>query len=167
MSIPKEIERKFIISKPRISLIEEIKGFTSSEITQIYLESSGGITHRIRARMYPERTVYTETKKIRIDKLSSYEDEREITEEDFRRLSKNIASGTHPVKKRRISFPYESHTVEIDIYPEWQRSAVMELELRSCDEEISLPDFIHVIREVSGIKEYSNAAFSRIMPIED
>ena len=40
-------------------------------------------------------------------------------------------------------------------------------ELEATLSEIEMPDFIHVVREVTGIRAYSNAAMSRSFPGED
>ena len=80
MSTPIEIERKFVIALPETEEMSSRDGYTSSEIEQTYLVSEPHVTRRVRARRYADRTVYTETKKVRIDKISSYEDEREIDE---------------------------------------------------------------------------------------
>lgn len=162
-----EIERKFIIEAPSVKELEGVSGHTFSNIRQIYLDSDAGETHRIRRREYPERTVYYETKKIRIDTMSATEIEREITEEEFSLLEKNIKRGTQPVNKIRHTFPYRGHTFEIDVYPEWQRSCIMEVELKSRTEEVSFPPFIKILREVTGNQAYSNAQMSRSFPTED
>ena len=83
MSIPVEIERKFVIAMPDISFISTLDGYSFSDIEQTYLCSDEGVTRRVRARKYQGRTVYTETKKMRIDKMSAHEDEREISREEY------------------------------------------------------------------------------------
>ncbi len=167
MVAPKEIERKFIIDLPSIERLKSEAAYCASDIIQIYLESSPTVTRRIRSRRYADKTVYTETKKIRIDKFTSFEDEREISEEDFNCLSEKIRKGSKAIIKRRHSFEFGGHTIEIDVFSEWVNTAIMEIELSSSEEEIILPDFINVKREVSGIREYTNAAFSLFMPPED
>jgi CYTH domain-containing protein len=42
----------------------------------------------------------------------------------------------------------------------------MEIELRSRDETVNIPDFIEIISEVTGNKKYSNAAMSENFPEE-
>ena len=166
MSTPIEIERKFVIAMPDVSTIAKIDGYSSSDIDQTYLTSVPHVTRRVRARSYSDHTVYTETKKVRIDKMSAFEDEREITESEYVAMLFEIAPGTVTLHKTRHTFPYLGRTVEIDIYPDWQRSCILEVELESEDEALMLPDFINVIKEVTGDKGYSNAAMSRKFPEE-
>ena len=146
MQIPVEIERKYVIEKPQLEMLKDLPGYSSSDIEQTYLESSPAVTHRVRARRYGERTVYTETKKVRIDKMSAFEDEREVSEGEYRELLLKKAEGTVTVKKTRHTFEYLTKTFEVDIYPEWQRSAILETELESRDTEVSFPAFITVMR---------------------
>ena len=162
-----EIERKFIIEAPTAQELTELPGHTESKIRQIYLDSEIGETRRIRRREYPDRTVYYETKKIRIDGMSAKEIEREICEEEFFELERCIKRGTVPVNKVRHTFPYCGHIFEIDVYPEWQRSCIMEVELKSRLETVEFPPFIKIIREVTGAKAYSNAQMSKSFPSED
>ena len=166
MSNKVEIERKFIIRKPDEDALSRLNGYTRSEIEQIYLASPVGVTHRIRSRRYADRTEYTETVKLRIDKSSANELESEITEERFLELSRNIADGTRPIVKTRHTFPMGGHVFEIDVYPEWQSTCILEVELSHRDEEIIFPSLISPVREVTGEKPYSNASMSRVFPPE-
>jgi len=161
-----EIERKYIIEKPDKDKLSELRDAEASSIVQIYLSAPEGVTRRIRSRAYENGTRYFETVKKRIDKMSSYEDEREISAEEFREKSREIKEGTRAIIKERISFLYEGKTLEIDIYPEWKNTAIMEIELDSREENPQIPSFIKIIREVTGIKGYSNAAMSESFPEE-
>ena len=161
-----EIERKYIVKKPSLEDMRAMEGYTESKITQIYLASDLGVTHRIRSRIYPDRAVYTETKKVRIDKMSAYEDECEISESEFFEKSKKIDVAARPIIKTRYTFLYKGVTVEIDVYPEWNRCAIMETELEDREESVEIPDFIEIVRDVTGDKAYSNAAMAREFPTE-
>ena len=167
METPLEIERKFIIYKPSIAELSLYPGYSESEICQIYLDSESGTTHRVRKRVFSDRTEYTETKKQRINEISSYEDEREITEARFSELSEKIKEGTSPVIKKRYTVRYLGRTFEIDVYPEWQSFAIMEIELEKASEKIEFPPEIKIKREVSGIRAYSNAMMAKSFPKED
>lgn len=162
-----EIERKYIIKMPCEKTLAEQLEYTKSSILQIYLPSSAGETHRIRRRIYGDKTVCTETRKIRIDSISSTEIEGEIDLATFDSLAENILEGTAPVDKVRHTFVYESQFFEIDVYPQWKSTAIMETELDSREKNVKIPDFIEVVREVSGNKAYSNASMSISFPSED
>lgn len=161
-----EIERKYVIKKPDISFIKGSMSHTESKILQIYLPSEKGETRRIRRRIYSDKTVCTETKKIRIDKMSSTEIEREISLAEFDELSHSIKQGTIPIEKTRHTFTYDGQLFEIDIYPQWKSTAIMETELDDREKQVKIPDFIEIVHEVTGDKSYSNAAMSQKMPKE-
>ena len=161
-----EIERKYIIEMPDINVMSEMPDYTVSEITQIYLGSPQHVTHRVRRRAYDGRAEYTETKKVRIDKTSAYEDERLISEGEYSALALNMAKDSNPLSKTRHTFNYLGQIFEIDIYPNWTRTCIMETELPSRDAVVEMPSLIHIIREVTGDKKYSNASMSRSFPQE-
>jgi len=162
-----EIERKYIIAKPDSEQMAGMSDYTESDILQIYLTSPENLTRRIRRRSYlGGRVEYTETAKIRIDKMSSREFERELSEEEFCKLSDLRAPGRAPIRKIRHSFTYLGQLFEIDEYPEWKATCIMETELASREDKVEFPDFIRVIAEVTGDKRYSNAAMSGHFPEE-
>lgn len=162
-----EIERKYIIKMPSILLIKGQSNYTESEILQIYLPSEKGETRRIRRRVYGDKTLCTETKKMRIDGMSATEIEREISLAEFDELALSIKQGTTPVNKTRYTFISEGQLFEIDVYPQWKRTAIMETELENREAKVKIPDFLEILREVTGDKSYSNAAMSRDFPPED
>ncbi|MBQ8528710.1 MAG: CYTH domain-containing protein [Clostridia bacterium] len=162
-----EIERKYIIKLPKLSELRSMPEYTESEIEQIYLDAPKGETLRIRRRTWQGRVEYIETRKIRIDKMSATELERSLTPEEYSALSERRLRGTLPIYKTRYTFRYEGQTFELDVYPRWQRTCIMETELPTRDTAVKFPEFIEIIREVTGIKEYSNAGMSRAFPDED
>ena len=161
-----EIERKYVIRLPDPEILKAQEGYTVSEICQIYVSSEPRVTHRVRSRKYEDKTVYTETKKVRINKISAFEDEREITEDEFSALALQIAKDTAPVVKTRHTFIYGNQTFEIDVYPQWKSTAIMETELDSEEKDVDIPDFIEIVIEVTGERAYSNASMSRVFPPE-
>ena len=161
-----EIERRFIIKIPPLEIMRQSDGYTESEIAQIYLDSGSNLTHRIRSRKSAGNTAYTETKKIRIDRMSAIEDEREISEGEFYELIKKQKVGTVPVRKTRHTFHFEGQLFEVDIYPNWKKTCILETELKNKDERVLFPYFIEIIEEVTGDKTYSNVQMSRRFPQE-
>lgn len=163
-----EIERKFIIKLPEAELLKSFAEYTESEIEQIYLNPRPPFnSRRVRRRAYRlGRVLYFETAKRRISKLSAEESEREISEVEYRELILDIEEGTRPIVKTRKTFTYMGKVFEIDIYPEWKRTCIMEVELSSESESFAMPPEIEIIREVSGIGEYSNHAMAKRFPKE-
>ena len=92
--------------------------------------------------------------------------EREISSDEFDSLALTSLSDRKPIHKTRHTFTYKKQLFEIDIYPEWQKTAIMETELDSTDREVEFPDFIKIVQEVTGNKKYSNAGMSKEFPKE-
>lgn len=162
-----ETERKFLIKFPEAEALAEASG---SEIEQIYLsmgENSEFDNERIRKRIFTDRTVYTHTGKKRISDMSAVEDEREITREEYEKLSAKKEDGAYVLTKKRYVLPYRGFDFEIDVYPFWSDRAVMEVELPGEDTKFEIPPMISIVKEVTGDKRYSNHALSHGVPNED
>ncbi len=167
VSIGLEIERKYIIKMPDLSILAAQECYSESRILQIYLPAPDGETRRIRRRSFADSTAFIETRKIRVDSMSSTEIEREMSEGEFDGLSAAILGGTRPIEKTRHTFVYQGQLFEIDIYPQWRHTAIMETELPTRDTEVKMPPFLNILREVTGNKAYSNASMSRAFPKEE
>ena len=162
-----ETERKLIILKPDEEILLSQKDFTESKILQIYLEN-GTLTHRVRLREYSDgRIEYTENKKKRISALSAIEEEREISKEEFEALSRNVEKGASPLRKMRRTFSLSGLIYELDYYGAWEKTCILEVEIPSESEEINIPPFITVLKDVTGDKRYSNHSMSHNFPKED
>ena len=166
MAVGIETERKFIIRTPDLALLGAQEGYAKSEIVQTYFDSADGITHRVRKRAGEGGTHYTETKKTRISHMSVIEDEIELCEVEYlERLGTLKTVGT-PLCKTRHIFSFGAHTFEVDIYPGWKEHAVMEVEFSDESEQISLPPFIEIVKDVTGVRGYSNYAMALAFPEE-
>ena len=61
-----------------------------------------------------------------------------------------------PIRKVRYCLSENELYYNIDIYPQWDNRALMEIELYTPEDEVRFPEGIRVIREVSGEVEYTN-----------
>ena len=160
---PIETEVKLLVRMPDLEQIKKQRELTVKNIIQTYLCSSEGVTRRVRKIAVGESIKYILTEKIRISKLSAYENEKEISEKEYIELLNEADSERTPIKKTRYTFPYDSHMIELDVYPFWKDRAILEVELSSEDEKYSLPPMFEVIKDVSGDKRYKNAMLSKII----
>ena len=123
-------------------------------ITQIYLlpvEGSG--SRRVRRSVCGGEEKLYFTEKIFVTDRTRVEREREITPEEWERLAAQADPARRPL--------------EIDVFPFWQDRAFCEAELASEEEELRLPDWIEVIREVTEDHRYNNSALALAVPEED
>ena len=166
-----EIERKFLIDLPDPTFICGLEGASVKDIVQTYLpEKISGNGEKVERRVRHittdkrESFVYTEKRKCKSKAFSRFETEYEIEEEEYV-LKRN--DGETELRKTRYAFPYMGYVIEIDVYPEeiggelLRGRAVLEVELNSEEDEILLPEFIHVISEITGNKAYSNKALAK------
>lgn len=165
--IPLEIERKYLIAMPDPAALAVIPGVRVLKMEQIYLISHEGWTRRIRRVQEAGKTRYYYTAKRRKTPLSCEEDEHEITAEEYRAKQKESDPNRVPILKTRYAFPTGTLTAEVDIYPNWQDRAILEIELPREDFPVPLPACLTVLREVSNDPRYKNVNLARgIFPAE-
>ena len=160
-----EIERKYLIRYPDIGTLKAQKGVEQWEVVQIYLTvSQPGETRRIRQVVSNGEIKYYKTFKRHLSSVKNEEDEGEIDQMEYIRLSKEQQPGCKPLNKTRYRIPYEGHILEFDIYPFWQDQAVMEIELEDESVQPAIPAYVSIIRDVSADPAYKNHALSRAVP---
>lgn len=143
-----EIERKFLVLNDSYKR----ESFSFSHIQQGYITSERGRTVRIRIR---DEKGYVTIKGPSLDGgLSRYEFEQEIPLEDARQLMKLCEPGI--IDKVRWLVKSGNHTFEVDEFFGENAGLVMaEVELRSLDDTVIIPDFIG--KEVTGDRRYYNS----------
>ena len=165
-SVATEIERKYVIYIPDMLKMKSMQDYTANRIEQIYLVCEKGETHRVRARSDGMTTVYTETRKIRIDSMSVTEIEREVSKEEYTSLLQMRDKSRETINKVRHTFTYLGQLFEVDVYDNWTSTCIMETELTSREAQVEFPDFIRIVREVTGDHRYSNAGMAKQFPPE-
>lgn len=159
---PYEIERKFLIGYPDIALLGSDPNCRRVEIIQTYLKSEPGIEVRIRQRGTDGHYIYYKTIKRRISDTKRIEVEERLSQSEYLTLMMDADTTRRQIRKTRYCLTYEGQYFEIDVYPFWTDKAIAEIELRTEDQKISFPDFINVIREVTGEEAYTNAGLAKI-----
>lgn len=163
-----EIERKYLISYPDIELLRARPGCEVWDITQVYLkDGEGGQTRRIRRVLTDGEEKFYRTFKRHMTALSAEEDEGEITAEEYTRYGLERDLSRTPILKTRYRVPYEGHVLEFDVYPFWKDRAIMEIELEAEDEAAEIPEWVRVLRDVTGEKAYKNKQLAKRVPMEE
>lgn len=158
-----EIERKYLIEIPDIDILKAQPNYNASEIEQMYISIDGSGEYkgdRIRKRAFSDVTKYYQTHKEYISGMSKIEIEGEISEEEYKLLSKKKLPDSRVIRKVRHCFDFEGQVLELDIYEFWKDKATVEVELESEEQKVTLPEFIKVIKDVTDDKSYSNFALS-------
>ena len=160
-NLPLEIERKYLIKMPDVTVLEQQPVYTRIEMEQAYLKNQGeNAGMRVRKSVIKGKAIYKKTFKKNITSVTRVEIEDDITEEAYNEYLKDIDDGSAVIKKVRHCFMFEGQFFELDIYPFWSDRATLELEISSEDQKITLPPFISLIKEVTEDKRYTNRSLS-------
>ncbi len=158
-----EIERKFLIAYPDIPFLEK-KAARRLSIVQTYLCAPAGESARVRQITEQGKITFIKTIKKRISDFRRIETEEEISETAYKKLLETADPMRNPIEKTRYCVPFSGHILEIDIFPFWNDKAFLEVELSAEMEEFQTPDWLHIIREVTEDKRYTNASLAIMLP---
>lgn len=158
---PFEIEKKFLIKYPDINILESLPNCQKVEILQMYLKSDNEDEVRIRQRGDGKDFIYTKTTKRTVTGLKRIEKEKNLTKEEYLKEMLNVDFTLNPIRKSRYCLSYLNTYIEIDIYPFWDNYAIMEIELADEKGSYQIPDFIHVIKEVTEDRSFKNVELAK------
>ena len=161
---PLEIERKFLIYRPNLKELENNPNCTKVDITQTYLKSDDGVERRVRSRGVEGDYLYYLTEKRKVTGLKRIETERKLSQDEYLQLLMESDNKLHTIHKTRYCLSENNQYFEIDVYPEWDKEAIMEIELSSEDQEVNIPSYIKVIKEVTDDDKYKNHQMAKEMP---
>jgi CYTH domain-containing protein len=165
--IPYEIERKYLIRYPDVEMLLANPQCVHKSMVQMYLLTNRpGETKRIRKVVQDGKTTCYYTHKKRLTSLKRIEEEREISSEEFEQYAMQSDPMLSPIMKDRYCIYEDEVCYEIDVFPFWGRQAYLEIELTSEEQQVTIPDYIEVIREVSDDPAYSNRALAACIPAE-
>ena len=154
MPIPIETERKYLIKRPSEAELAKVEGITKVSIMQTYLHSNDpGLERRVRQRGDGQNFTYYYTEKRAISGISRAENERKISQKEYISL---LLEGEKKIRKDRYCFVYNSQYFELDVYPDWENEAILEIELTDENQRVEIPDWISVIKEVTDDPAYKN-----------
>ena len=162
---PIEIERKFLIKMPEASVLNQHVA-RAKHITQTYLTPIDNETSRVRKIVENGCVSYIKTVKRRISDLSHFEDEWEISADEYVAELKKRDTSKKDIEKTRYCIDFAGHVLEIDVYPFWSDRAVLEIELSSEDEKFDIPEYITIIKEVTSDGRYKNTNLAKEIPID-
>ena len=158
---PYEEERKYIVE-----LTGELPDCIISEITQTYLSADPGVEVRLRRRTWNGKTVIIHHTRTRISATEQIETERPISNNLYRSLMKQADPYRTTIRKNRKSFVWKGQSFELDTYKEPCRG-LMILECKGVPSlpEDKFPPFIHVVKDITGNKDYYNYNMALKKPV--
>lgn len=158
---PLEIERKFLIKYPDLELLEGMKNCAMVDIFQTYLEYEDGSRIRVRKRSLGKSSIYIKTYKEKIDARKRIEKEERLKPSEYDKLVNDLEAKKYSISKKRYCIVYDNQYFELDVFPFWNEQAMLEIELSDEEKEVRLPDFVELIKEVTGDKAYANSTLAK------
>ena len=156
-----EIERKFLIRMPDLDFLHAEGDM--SHIVQTYLKRDEG-SERVRKRGREGEYTFTHTLKKRLSDMRRIEQEREISVDEYDRLRLLADPDMSVIYKDRYCVNYMGQLLEIDVFPFYSDRAFLEIELSDEAQQIFIPPWLEVIKEVTEDKRYTNAALAKCIP---
>ncbi|MCR5572610.1 MAG: AAA family ATPase [Candidatus Saccharibacteria bacterium] len=157
---PFEIERKYLIEYPNLELLRAMPNCQEVEILQTYLRGSDENDEvRVRQRGVDGNYIFTKTiKRWTPDPSKRVEIEKRISRDEYVKALMEAYPGANSIRKTRFCVMQRDsgQYLEIDVYPTSDKYAILEVEFNSTDDELIVPDFIKVIKEVTGNEAYYN-----------
>ncbi len=169
LGIPKpcEIERKFLIKMPDLQMLDALPECRGVRLSQTYLILPDKTKARIRCRGEEADRSYVKTVKERLTDRTRIEIEEPLTADRYRELLRFADPLRRSVEKVRYCLVWNNTYFELDVFEFWDRQAFLEVELLSEEQDISLPPFIEVLREVTDDHAYANSALALAVPKQD
>lgn len=157
---PLEIERKFLIFYPDLKLLNSLPACRRIPLSQTYLKTPEEGRFRIRKRGEGEQAVFIKTVKKKISEIRRIETEQRISEAEYNSYfsQKEYCQGT--IAKDRYCIVWKNTYFELDVFPFWDKLALLEIELLDENQPFELPDFVIPLREVTFEKQFRNKALA-------
>ncbi len=121
---------------------------------------------RVRSRTDTSGTSYFYTVKKHIRRGERLEIERMISRREYEELLEIRDPATRTIVKKRYCFFYENQPIEIDLFENLEgheNLALMEIEQTDQQQELVLPPFVKVLRNVTGDERFSNRALAVVV----
>lgn len=159
---PLEIERKFLIEYPDKDWLENEPNCQRIEIIQTYLKSNPNEEVRVRQRGINGNYIYFKTTKKKVSDIKRVEIEKRLSQAEYLSLLMEADTSKRQIRKTRYCLTYKGQYFEIDIYPFWNDKAIAEIELSDEKAQISFPEQIKIIKEVTDDESYKNSSLAKI-----
>ena len=162
-----EYQRKWLIKKPSLEQIASLDGVVSENINQAYIKTpSYDLEERVR-KIGDEisESSFSYSYKRGDNPGVRHSINTSISFETY--LSK-LSQGRRVISQKRSWFFYKHQYFRLDCYNKKgccdilkEDEAILEIDLVSRNAEVILPDWVHVIREVTAEPEYANKNLAR------
>ncbi|MEW6223085.1 MAG: hypothetical protein AB1627_00500 [Chloroflexota bacterium] len=157
-----EIERKYRLAAAPDPRALAYYGAEAYRIEQVYLVTPPP-GRRVRRIERPDGSVeHRFTRKTHLRDLVREEQEHEIDAAAYAAYLEQADPDRRPIRKVRYVLPHGDQRLEVDVFEEPPGLVLVEVELRSEAEPVSLPGWLGEHRDVSADPAYANASLARI-----
>ncbi|MDO5132441.1 MAG: AAA family ATPase [Eubacteriales bacterium] len=159
--VPYEFRRRYLIEYPDPDVLEGLADCHRVQIEQVYLRAGQDEEVRVRRRKSGDDEVFYLTRYKIEGGRKRLEAEGKLSAREYQRSLGSADPSIPPVQKTRYCLTWQRQYYEIDLYPFWTDRAVLEVSLREEREEVKIPPFLHVLKEVTGDEEYEVSVLAR------
>ena len=153
---PYESQKKYLIKKPDVDYLNKLNNCNKVKVIEIFLNSDKNHITNLIQRGINSNYTYS---KISKNKDKNVETETRLTQDAFIDNLTNIDTSKKIIIKDRYCITINSIYYEIDIYEHLKDYAICEVEITK-DEELNLPSFIEVIKDITAHEEYTDYYFA-------
>jgi CYTH domain-containing protein len=161
---PLEIENKYLVRRPNLNQLVKECGAVPIAIEQIYIDKEKKRA-RIRKRGQGKSFIYYCTVKQNIGRGVAAEYEDRISRMMYDYLLKNHRDLSRDIiRKTRYCFLWENQYFELDVFAtptSASKLTLMEIELEEVNQNVVLPPFIDIIKDVTGNSRYANSSIAK------
>lgn len=160
---PVEVFRKYLVEFDD-SVLENVKkesNFVTTHIYEQFLKSEPNVEKRIRRRIkngttryyYSEANIMGANKRVKNDMI--------LSERQYHSYQPQVNEELNPIDKERYSFLKDSHFYKLDIFNFDKTKALLSVQVPLGDEEVRIPLYFKVIKEVSDDVNYKNYSLAK------
>ena len=140
-------------------LLKKIAGeanYSESHIVQHYLRSENGYERRIRSRQtgedimysYSEANYLSTNERVKVDKV--------LTERQYKDYFHEVDTDLNVIDKMRYSFISNGIFYKLDVFDFDTSKGILSIDEPADEGDIVLPDYIRVVKDVTGDLNYKN-----------
>ena len=155
---PYETQRKFLIKKPNVEVLNKLHNCNKVKVIEIYLNEEKNNISKLIQRGINSNYTYS---KITINKDKNVETETRLSQDAYIEELINIDISKKVIIKDRYCLTENSIYYEIDIYEHLADKAICEVELTR-NQELNLPSVIEVIEDITNDEKYTSYYFASI-----
>lgn len=151
---PMPKKRKFLVRMPDLKALLEKREAVAFDMVQTYLVMTNpNIERRVRMQKNGGENLYFFNEKHTMPDNTKWDTERPISEKAYNRYLLEADPDLQPVHKIKYRFNGNRRRYELDVYPFSEDKAIL---FCYTDGEVTVPDEIEVLRDVTGDLAYKN-----------